>query len=120
MRYMINKDGTTRPEDYEDEALCLYEKGDTRRIIKYHYWKKEGITVSTIFLIHDYSFGQGRPVLFETMVFDREEDKYCLRYFTKEEADKGHDDLLAKTIAKFDLDIKDAVYRSGYGETKDE
>lgn len=55
-----------------------------------------GIWVSTVHLPMDHSFGQGPPLIFETMVFDHREDErnmsdeYCDRYSTQEEALEGH------------------------------
>ncbi len=48
------------------------------------------ITVSTVFLGLYYSFGQGEPLLFETMIFGGEHDDYQERYSTWEEAEAGH------------------------------
>lgn len=48
------------------------------------------IVVSTIFLGIDYNFGGGPPLLFETMIFGGEHDRYCKRYPTWEEAEGGH------------------------------
>lgn len=49
------------------------------------------IYISTVFLGFDHGFGDGPPVLFETMVFggslDQEMDRYC----TWEEAEAGHE-----------------------------
>ena len=60
--------------------------------------------VSTVFLGLDHSFGNGPPILFETMVFARERggdgqrlgDDLGLmdRYATWDEALKGHNDIL--------------------------
>ena len=47
--------------------------------------------VSTVFLAIDYSFGDGPPLLFETMIFGGEHDMYQDRYSTWEEALIGHD-----------------------------
>ena len=52
--------------------------------------KKGGIMVSTIFLGLDHNFGQGEPLLFETMVFGGEHDEDMDRYSTWEEAEEGH------------------------------
>jgi hypothetical protein len=46
--------------------------------------------VSTVFLGIDHNFGNGPPLLFETMVFGGEYDGYCKRYSTWEEAEGGH------------------------------
>ncbi len=48
------------------------------------------VRVSTVFLGLDHSFGQGTPVLFETMIFGGEHDQYQERYGTWEEAEAGH------------------------------
>ena len=54
------------------------------------------VRVSTVFLGIDYSFGEGPPLLFETMVFggalDQEEDRYC----TWEQAETGHKKMVEK------------------------
>lgn len=59
---------------------------------------EDGSYISTVFLALDHRFGNGPPVLFETMVFDAEGhggdmDRYC----TYEEAEAGH----ARMVAKF-------------------
>lgn len=60
--------------------------------------------VSTVFLSHDHRFfGDGPPILFETMVFDNSEgedwpDRYCERYCTRAEAEAGH----ARVVAALD------------------
>lgn len=48
------------------------------------------ISVSTVFLGIDHSFGDGPPMLFETMIFGGEHDEDQWRYSTWEEAEKGH------------------------------
>ena len=62
--------------------------------------------VSTVFLGLDHAFGGGEPLLFETMIFKKEDGKvnyrdvYCDRYSTWEEAEEGHKKALkfAKTL----------------------
>lgn len=51
--------------------------------------------VSTVFLGLDHSFGEGPPLLFETMVFGGDADGDCDRYTTWEEAEQGHAAKLA-------------------------
>jgi hypothetical protein len=47
--------------------------------------------VSTVFLGVDHRFmGEGRPLLFETMVFGGAYDEYQWRYSTRDEALRGH------------------------------
>ena len=48
------------------------------------------VKVSTIFLGLDHQYGDGPPLLFETMIFGGPEDGYQERYSTWEEAEKGH------------------------------
>ena len=53
--------------------------------------------VSTVDLGLDHSFGIGKPLYYETMIFKIEnekvnyEDLYCVRYTTEEEARAGHE-----------------------------
>lgn len=48
------------------------------------------VKVSTVFLGLDHSFGDGEPLLFETMIFGGEHDQYQDRYSTWDEAVEGH------------------------------
>lgn len=56
------------------------------------------VRVSTVFLGLDHNFLGGKPILFETMIFGGKHDQYQERYFTWEEAEKGHKQAVA--IAK--------------------
>ncbi len=49
------------------------------------------VSVSTVFLGMDHSFGGGLPVLFETMIFGGKHDGYQERYHTWKEAEAGHE-----------------------------
>lgn len=51
------------------------------------------ITVSTVFLQLDHSFGDEEPVLFETLVFGGPHDGYMQRYHTWDEAINGHKEV---------------------------
>jgi hypothetical protein len=48
------------------------------------------IHVSTVFLGLNHQFGNGRPMLFETMIFGGPLDQYTERYSTWDEAEAGH------------------------------
>lgn len=51
-----------------------------------------GARVSTVWLGLDHGFGNAKPLIFETMVFDRHgHDVYQARYSTEEEARIGHE-----------------------------
>lgn len=49
-----------------------------------------GILVSTVFLGIDHSFGNGPPLLFETMLFDGPTDNELMRCSTYEQAEAQH------------------------------
>lgn len=50
------------------------------------------VLVSTVFLGINHNFlGEGRPILFETMVFGGEHDQEQERYCTEQEALAGHE-----------------------------
>ena len=58
-----------------------------------------GTVISTVWLGMDHGFGEGKPLIFETMVFlseadYREED--IERYSTEEEAKTGHKRMVEK------------------------
>jgi len=67
-----------------DRGVALDQKGD--------------VEVSTIFLGIDHQFGDGPPLLFETMVFGSEHDQYTDRYSTWEEAEAGHKQMCEKVF----------------------
>ena len=48
------------------------------------------VHISTVFLGIDYSFGNGPPLLFETMIFGGKYDEYQTRCSTWEEAETMH------------------------------
>ena len=62
-----------------------------------------GVSVSTVFLGMDHSFGGGTPVLFETMIFGGEHDQYQERYCTWDEAEKGHQ-IACELVNKIAID----------------
>lgn len=48
------------------------------------------VEVSTVFLGIDHNFGEGLPLLFETMIFGGKHDGETWRYSTWDKAEKGH------------------------------
>ena len=72
----------------------------------------DGIWVSTVFMGLDHNWrGVGAPILFETMVFDHsvnDEDRwveiegYFARYSTFDEAERGHQEIVARVRAALD------------------
>lgn len=55
--------------------------------------------VSTVFLGLDHNWeGEGRPILFETMVFRNKSGEEADRYCTWEEAEAGHERMVQKVL----------------------
>lgn len=52
--------------------------------------------ISTVFLGLDHSFGEGPPLIFETLVLGGPLDQEMERYSTWEEAEKGHRAMVEK------------------------
>lgn len=74
-----------------------------------------GTRVSTIFLRLDHNFTEeGPPVLFETMVFLKEEwiEQDCMRCCTWEEAEQQHKDMVAKHCIFRRLRFAKKTYRN--------
>lgn len=63
-----------------------FEKSD-RTVAKS---EKGGVKVSTVFLGLDHQYGEGPPLIFETMIFGGEHDQYQDRHSTWEQAEAGH------------------------------
>lgn len=60
----------------------------------------DGGGVSTVFLGLDHSFGEGPPVLWETMIFGGEHDGYQNRYTSRAEALIGHTKACVLALGK--------------------
>lgn len=60
----------------------------------------DGVRISTVFLGLDHSFGEGAPLLFETMIFGGEHDGYQTRASSWDEAVGQH--LKAKKLVAGD------------------
>jgi hypothetical protein len=89
--YILNDQGNPIPAtDSNEWARWMY--GPSNRLLR----KDElcGMTVSTVFLGLDHNYGNGDPILWETMIFGLEVigilNEYQDRYSTREEAEKGH------------------------------
>lgn len=60
---------------------------------------KNGKRVSTVWLGLDHGYGEGKPLIFETMVFPKDgsfSELECERYSTEEDAKKGRERLVEK------------------------
>lgn len=78
------------------EWARMFENSEARIVGK---TKVGNATVSTVFLGLDHSFGGERPLLFETMIFEGDQDGFCERYSTWEEAEQGHKAVVQKLEA---------------------
>ena len=56
----------------------------------------DGVKVSTVFLGLDHRYGDGPPLLFETLVFNGELDGEMVRYSTWDEAEIGHKEMVER------------------------
>jgi hypothetical protein len=59
-----------------------------RRVLRDEF--PNGVVVSTVFLGMDHGWGEGPPLLFETMIFGRNDDSYQTRCSTWDEAIAMH------------------------------
>ncbi len=85
------------PCDDTLEWAQWYEKAD-RRIALTDV--APDVHVSTVFLSIDHNWGDGPPVLFETMVFGGPLDEEQVRYCTWDEAELGHAAMVERVKAK--------------------
>ena len=91
-KYYVLEGHEVKPVEELLEWARVFE--DSNRVIARA--EVRGVTVSTVFLGIDHSFGDGPPLLFETMVFGGEYDQLQERYSTYDEAVEGHGNVLRK------------------------
>ena len=60
--------------------------------------KIKQITISTVFLGLNHNYGEGKPLIFETMVFGGSLDQEQERYSTWDEAIRGHDIMKKRVL----------------------
>jgi hypothetical protein len=98
--YLLDKDGIARPINLtHTDSLIEYWKAlaEQRRVkLDIIILKDENeVKISTVFLGVDHAFGDGPPMLFETMIFglptDETEGEYQDRCTTRDEALVMHD-----------------------------
>jgi hypothetical protein len=86
------------PIDFERYSV-LHDDPDYVVVAKDEVPGKRGYEVSTVWLGIDHGFSDDRePVIFETMVFGSVYDawsNFCIRYESEEEAEAGHQEILA-------------------------
>lgn len=96
-KYILAEDGRT-PIKCNDLMTWArsFENGEVGRRVK-RETIGDGVEVSTVFLAIDHQFGDGPPLLWETMIFGGPHDSYQDRYSTYDDAVVGHEK--AKRIA---------------------
>ena len=62
------------------------------------FTEKDGAEVSTVFLGLNHGFGEGEPLLFETMVFGGPFDGQTERCSTWEQAEQQHKEMVEKVF----------------------
>jgi hypothetical protein len=72
-----------------------FERGENRLIER---TTVDDVEVSTVFLGIDHAFGDGPPLLFESMVFGGSMDQQTRRYTTRSQALEGHAELVAEVV----------------------
>jgi hypothetical protein len=68
-------------DDFENRQIARTQVGD--------------VDISTVWLGLNHQFGDGPPLIFETMIFGGTHDEWQWRYATKEAALAGHDQAVA-------------------------
>jgi len=100
MYYRLDDDHLVVPAT-RDEMYALFDDGfeDSRRVAK---TTVGSVDVSTVFLVLDHNWGDGPPLVFETMVFGGEGEPQW-RYATWDEAIAGHERVVAALRAGTEL-----------------
>ena len=87
--YTLDKDKNPVPLDF-DKMLnnpALQMSNSDRQVAHNTIGK---VRISTVFLQLDHQWGEGPPLVFETMIFGGEHDQYQERFHTWVEAEEGH------------------------------
>jgi hypothetical protein len=85
--FIMDADHNVRPVDTMEEWVHVFDL-DNNVVAQ---TGNDNIFVSTVFLGINHNFwGEGPPILFETMIFGGKMDEYQHRYHTYDEAVSGH------------------------------
>ena len=94
--YVLNDLKEAVPSD-----VTSFQPADKRRVARTEL-AGGAVEISTVFLWLDHSYGQGPPILFETMVFGGLLDEECERYSTWIEAEQGHEAMVDRVRSTLD------------------
>lgn len=101
--YYIERDGVpvavSREEQIAHQRARKGQPGVTGMGHTVEFFTVGDARVSTVFLGLDHGWGEGPPVLYETMVFGGPLDGECERYCTRAEAVAGHALMVARVVA---------------------
>jgi hypothetical protein len=86
-KYILGENGEPKVEPDLLKWAAWFETGDRKIAAR----EENGVRVSTVFLGLDHQWGDGPPLLFETMIFGGPHDELQWRYSTRSEAMRGHD-----------------------------
>ena len=95
--WYLDDDGQPQPWPDDDDLMgwATWLEHADRKICRDVSFGDDGfVTVSTVFLGLNHSFGGDKPVLFETMIFGGEHDELQARYHTRKEAEEGHETIV--------------------------
>jgi hypothetical protein len=89
MWYLLDDEGHPRPVDINSpESMAQWTMPGARVVLQD---RRGSAFISTVFLALNHSFGDGPPVLWETMIFDHPAwSDYQERYSSKSDAILGH------------------------------
>lgn len=86
LKYVLDESGNPVPCD-DLMAWAQWFEASGRRVARDVIGESE---VSTVFLGMNHNYGEGPPLLFETMIFGGPQDSFQRRYSTRKEAMIGH------------------------------
>jgi len=81
--------------DRQGNPLTFMEWASSTAERRVAYTKVGDTTISTVWLGLDHQFGDGPPLIFETMVFEGPLNEEQIRYSTEAQAVAGHDQMVA-------------------------
>jgi len=94
-KYILDGKKVVKCDDLNTWAQW-FEKADR----KVAFDDKNGISVSTVFLGLNHNWGEGEPLIFETMIFGGPHNEDQQRYSTWEEAEIGHKKMCRRAFRK--------------------
>jgi hypothetical protein len=105
--YTLAEDGKT-PVPVDDlqewsDAFYAHEKRIVAKTQLRDSSTGKRVEVSTVFLGLDHNWGDGAPILWETLVFGGESDGYMERYSSWDEAVRGHKEIVENLGGEFEM-----------------